>query len=173
MLEYTGDDIIKGGVFSVQVQCEYNALHVKRAADLRPFSPVTKPPPAVALGTMVVQMRIAQGKSVWVHSLHCAESSKLSLSHHLCDLLIPPRCVLHLLLSRGAASNHLSVAQGCLRGGLHRPAVPGRLAFPACTGLLCLPCVWALCVDASPRRVRWRTRTAASWGDVELACTDY
>nr|XP_040047043.1 zona pellucida sperm-binding protein 4-like isoform X1 [Gasterosteus aculeatus aculeatus] len=55
--------VTKHSPFNVQVQCEYNALHVKRAADLRPFSPVTKPPPAVALGTMVVQMRIAQDAS--------------------------------------------------------------------------------------------------------------
>ncbi|KAM8844557.1 zona pellucida sperm-binding protein 4-like isoform 2-T2 [Spinachia spinachia] len=53
----------KHSPFNVQVQCEYNALHVKRAADLRSFSPVTKPPPAVALGNIVVQMRIAQDAS--------------------------------------------------------------------------------------------------------------
>ncbi|XP_037332388.2 zona pellucida sperm-binding protein 4-like [Pungitius pungitius] len=55
--------VTKPSPFNVQVQCEYNALHVKRAADLRSFSPVTKPPPAVALGTIVVQMRIAQDAS--------------------------------------------------------------------------------------------------------------
>ncbi len=51
----------KDGVPSLQVQCEYEASDLKRAADLRSLYAVTNPPPVVALGTIRVQMRIAKG----------------------------------------------------------------------------------------------------------------
>ncbi|XP_031726707.1 zona pellucida sperm-binding protein 4-like [Anarrhichthys ocellatus] len=57
------ENTTKHSPFSVQVRCEYDLTHVKRAADLRSFFPVTNPPPAIALGTMRVQMRIAQDAS--------------------------------------------------------------------------------------------------------------
>ncbi|XP_035472230.2 zona pellucida sperm-binding protein 4-like isoform X2 [Scophthalmus maximus] len=49
--------------FSLQVQCEYAAADLKRAADLRSLYAVTNPPPVVALGTIRVQMRIATDAS--------------------------------------------------------------------------------------------------------------
>lgn len=49
-------------VFSLQVQCEYEASDLKRAVDLRSLYAVTNPPPVVALGTIRVQMKIAKGK---------------------------------------------------------------------------------------------------------------
>lgn len=48
--------------FSLQVQCEYDAADLKRAADLRPLHEVTNPPLVAALGTIRVQMRIATGR---------------------------------------------------------------------------------------------------------------
>lgn len=48
-------------LFSLQVQCEYDAADLKRAADLRSLYAVTKPPPVAAVGTIRVQMRIATG----------------------------------------------------------------------------------------------------------------
>uniref|UniRef100_A0AAQ4NTN8 Uncharacterized protein n=1 Tax=Gasterosteus aculeatus aculeatus TaxID=481459 RepID=A0AAQ4NTN8_GASAC len=99
MLEYTGDDIIKGEVFSVQVQCEYNALHVKRAADLRPFSPVTKPPPAVALGTMVVQMRIAQAITCVIYSFLLDASFTSFFPEEQLPITFPLRKVVYVEVS--------------------------------------------------------------------------
>ncbi|XP_026201647.1 zona pellucida sperm-binding protein 4-like [Anabas testudineus] len=49
--------------FSLQVQCEYDAADLKRAADLRPLHEVTNPPLVAALGTIRVQMRIATDES--------------------------------------------------------------------------------------------------------------
>uniref|UniRef100_A0A8C5G2A9 Zona pellucida sperm-binding protein 4-like n=1 Tax=Gouania willdenowi TaxID=441366 RepID=A0A8C5G2A9_GOUWI len=49
--------------FSLQVQCEYEALDAKRAAELQPLYALTNPPPVVALGTIKVQMRIATDPS--------------------------------------------------------------------------------------------------------------
>ncbi|KAK2833816.1 hypothetical protein Q5P01_017705 [Channa striata] len=46
--------------FSLQVQCEYEAEDLKRAADLQSLYVVTNPPPVAALGTISVQMRIAK-----------------------------------------------------------------------------------------------------------------
>ncbi|KAK2894158.1 zona pellucida sperm-binding protein 4-like [Channa argus] len=46
--------------FSLQVQCEYEAEDLKRAADLQSSYTVTNPPPVAALGTAQVQMRIAR-----------------------------------------------------------------------------------------------------------------
>ncbi|XP_044036668.1 zona pellucida sperm-binding protein 4-like [Siniperca chuatsi] len=53
----------KKSPFSLQVQCEYDASDLKRAADLRSLYPVTNPPPMVAQGTIRVQMRIAKDAS--------------------------------------------------------------------------------------------------------------
>ncbi|XP_070837406.1 zona pellucida sperm-binding protein 4-like [Chaetodon trifascialis] len=53
----------KKSKFSLQVQCEYEASDLKRAADLRSLYTVTNPPPVVALGTIRVQMRIAKDAS--------------------------------------------------------------------------------------------------------------
>ncbi|KAM9843135.1 zona pellucida sperm-binding protein 4-like [Aulostomus maculatus] len=50
-------------LFSLQVQCEYEASDLKRAADLRSSYAVTNPPPVVSLGTFRVQMRIATDAS--------------------------------------------------------------------------------------------------------------
>ncbi|XP_042361429.1 zona pellucida sperm-binding protein 4-like [Plectropomus leopardus] len=55
--------ITKHSPFSLQVQCEYEASDLKRAADLRSLYAVTNPPPVVALGTIRVQMRIAKDAS--------------------------------------------------------------------------------------------------------------
>uniref|UniRef100_UPI0037E8590E zona pellucida sperm-binding protein 4-like n=1 Tax=Semicossyphus pulcher TaxID=241346 RepID=UPI0037E8590E len=49
--------------FRLQVQCEYEASDLKRAADLKSLYAVTNPPPVVALGTIRVQMRIAKDAS--------------------------------------------------------------------------------------------------------------
>ncbi|XP_060883197.1 zona pellucida sperm-binding protein 1-like [Labrus mixtus] len=49
--------------FSLQVRCKYDVSDLKRAADLRSFFPVTNPPPATALGTIRLQMRIAKDSS--------------------------------------------------------------------------------------------------------------
>ncbi|CAJ1075792.1 zona pellucida sperm-binding protein 4-like [Xyrichtys novacula] len=53
----------KKSPFSLQVQCEYEASDLKRAADLRSLFAVTNPPPVIALGTIKVQMRIAKDSS--------------------------------------------------------------------------------------------------------------
>lgn len=53
----------KKSLFSLQVQCEYEASDLKHAADLRSLYAVTNPPPVVALGTIRVQMRIAEDSS--------------------------------------------------------------------------------------------------------------
>ncbi|KAI4822314.1 hypothetical protein KUCAC02_007868 [Chaenocephalus aceratus] len=49
--------------FSLQVQCEYDASDLKRADRFRALFPVTNPPTVVGLGTIGVQMRIAQDAS--------------------------------------------------------------------------------------------------------------
>ncbi|XP_041813234.1 zona pellucida sperm-binding protein 4-like [Chelmon rostratus] len=53
----------KNTPFTLQIQCEYEASDLKRAADLRSLYAVTNPPPVVALGTIRVQMRIAKDAS--------------------------------------------------------------------------------------------------------------
>nr|XP_020480596.1 zona pellucida sperm-binding protein 4-like [Monopterus albus] len=53
----------KQSPFSLQVQCEYDAADLERAADLRSLHAATNPPPVVALGTINVQMRIATDAS--------------------------------------------------------------------------------------------------------------
>ncbi|XP_041672849.1 zona pellucida sperm-binding protein 4-like isoform X2 [Cheilinus undulatus] len=53
----------KSSPFSLQVQCEYEASDLKRAADLRSLYAVTNPPPVFALGTIRVQMKIAKDSS--------------------------------------------------------------------------------------------------------------
>nr|XP_046272284.1 zona pellucida sperm-binding protein 4-like isoform X2 [Scatophagus argus] len=53
----------KKSPFSLQVQCEYEASDLKRAADLRSLYAVTNPPPVIALGAIRVQMRIARDAS--------------------------------------------------------------------------------------------------------------
>ncbi|XP_054463925.1 zona pellucida sperm-binding protein 4-like [Anoplopoma fimbria] len=55
--------ITKRSPFSLQVQCEYDASHLKRAAGLRSLFPVTNPPPVIGLGTIRVQMRVAKDAS--------------------------------------------------------------------------------------------------------------
>ncbi|XP_033501361.2 zona pellucida sperm-binding protein 4-like [Epinephelus lanceolatus] len=55
--------ITKHSPFSLQVQCEYAASDMKRAADFRSLYAVTNPPPVVGLGTIRVQMRIARDAS--------------------------------------------------------------------------------------------------------------
>ncbi|KAK1877057.1 Zona pellucida sperm-binding protein 4 [Dissostichus eleginoides] len=55
--------IINYSPFRLQVQCEYDASDLKRAAGLRSLFPVTNPPTVVGLGTIGVQMRIAQDAS--------------------------------------------------------------------------------------------------------------
>ncbi|XP_029914937.1 zona pellucida sperm-binding protein 4-like isoform X2 [Myripristis murdjan] len=55
--------VTKRSPFSLQVQCEYEAADVKRAADLRSLHGATNPPPVTALGTIRVQMRIATDSS--------------------------------------------------------------------------------------------------------------
>uniref|UniRef100_A0A671UMC5 Zona pellucida sperm-binding protein 4-like n=1 Tax=Sparus aurata TaxID=8175 RepID=A0A671UMC5_SPAAU len=57
------ESITKNSPFSLQVQCEYEASDLKRAAELRSLYAVTNPPPVVALGTIGVQMRIAKDAS--------------------------------------------------------------------------------------------------------------
>uniref|UniRef100_A0AAQ4PI32 Uncharacterized protein n=1 Tax=Gasterosteus aculeatus aculeatus TaxID=481459 RepID=A0AAQ4PI32_GASAC len=81
------------------VQCEYNALHVKRAADLRPFSPVTKPPPAVALGTMVVQMRIAQAITCVIYSFLLDASFTSFFPEEQLPITFPLRKVVYVEVS--------------------------------------------------------------------------
>lgn len=49
--------------FSLQVACEYKPSELKKAAELGTSFAVTKPPPAVALGSIEVQMRIAKDAS--------------------------------------------------------------------------------------------------------------
>lgn len=49
-------------VFRLQVQCEYSASDLKRAADLQSLYAVTNPPPVVARGAIRVLMRIAKGR---------------------------------------------------------------------------------------------------------------
>ncbi|XP_074511606.1 zona pellucida sperm-binding protein 4-like [Sebastes fasciatus] len=61
--ELQTQSITKHSPFSLQVQCEYDASHLKRAADLRSLYAVTNPPPVVGLGTIRVQMRIAKDAS--------------------------------------------------------------------------------------------------------------
>ncbi|KAK5856677.1 hypothetical protein PBY51_008258 [Eleginops maclovinus] len=55
--------IVNHSPFSLQVQCEYEASDLRRAAGLRSLFPVTNPPPVVGLGTIGVQMRIAKDAS--------------------------------------------------------------------------------------------------------------
>lgn len=56
------DPLLTDDVFlSVQVQCEYEAADLQRAADLRSLYAATNPPPVVALGTISVHMRLATG----------------------------------------------------------------------------------------------------------------
>ncbi|XP_053706667.1 zona pellucida sperm-binding protein 4-like [Synchiropus splendidus] len=57
--EQLGDNDYEDTPFSVRVQCEYETTELMRAADLRSFQTVTNPPPAVALGNIRVQMRLA------------------------------------------------------------------------------------------------------------------
>lgn len=47
--------------YSLQVQCEYAASDLQRAAKLRSLYAVTNPPPVVAQGVLKLQMRIAKG----------------------------------------------------------------------------------------------------------------
>ncbi|XP_075879705.1 zona pellucida sperm-binding protein 4-like isoform X2 [Nelusetta ayraudi] len=49
--------------FLIQVQCEYSASDLKRAADLQSLYAVTNPPPVVAQGAIRVLMRIAKDAS--------------------------------------------------------------------------------------------------------------
>ncbi|KAM3598552.1 uncharacterized protein V6R79_019506 [Siganus canaliculatus] len=53
----------KKSPFSLQVQCEYEASDFKHAAEVRSLNAVTNPPPVVALGTIRVQMRLAEDAS--------------------------------------------------------------------------------------------------------------
>uniref|UniRef100_A0A672YI23 ZP domain-containing protein n=1 Tax=Sphaeramia orbicularis TaxID=375764 RepID=A0A672YI23_9TELE len=48
----------------LQVECEYNRSDLQHEADIWSFYAVTNPPPAVALGTIRVQMRIATGTKI-------------------------------------------------------------------------------------------------------------
>ncbi|XP_016896046.1 zona pellucida sperm-binding protein 4-like isoform X2 [Cynoglossus semilaevis] len=49
--------------YSLQVQCEYAASDLQRAAKLRSLYAVTNPPPVVAQGVLKLQMRIAKDAS--------------------------------------------------------------------------------------------------------------
>lgn len=60
------------GDFSLQVQCEYEAADLMRAANLRSLY-ATTPPPVVALGSFRVLMRIAQGNKTGLSRLRAAE----------------------------------------------------------------------------------------------------
>lgn len=81
-----------GGFLSLQVQCEYEASDLKRAADMRSLYAVTNPPPVVALGTIRVLMRIAKGNKMGV--LHRVKQDK-SLNDGICS----SRCIFQVLLS--------------------------------------------------------------------------
>lgn len=65
--------------FSLQVQCEYEASDLMRAANLRSLHAVTNLPPVVALGSFRVLMRIAQGNKTEV--CLCLRATEEDLNH--------------------------------------------------------------------------------------------
>lgn len=65
----------KFGVFSLQVQCEYEASDLMRAANLRSWYAATTPAPVVALGSFRVLMRIARGERTAWSALRAAEEN--------------------------------------------------------------------------------------------------
>ncbi|XP_076020652.1 zona pellucida sperm-binding protein 4-like [Genypterus blacodes] len=66
VVEEEGEEVqteTKRSPLSLRVQCQYDRSALKRAADLWSSHAVTNPPPAVAFGTIRVQMRIATDDS--------------------------------------------------------------------------------------------------------------
>ncbi|XP_029996320.1 zona pellucida sperm-binding protein 4-like [Sphaeramia orbicularis] len=61
--EHPTQSTTKHSSLSLQVECEYNRSDLQHEADIWSFYAVTNPPPAVALGTIRVQMRIATDAS--------------------------------------------------------------------------------------------------------------